>query len=188
MNLWLLPKTARIGDTEYPIHTDFRDILEIFTWLGDESLPEFIRWQVALALFYEGQIPREDQTQAIRFLGDFISCGQPGAPGPKLLDWQLDAELIISDVNRVAGREIREVPYIHWWTFLGWFQAIGEGQLSTVVAIRDKLRRGKKLEAWERDYYRSHRSRVELKKARTPAEEAEIARLNALLEGKMQNA
>ena len=32
-----------------------------------------------------------------------------------------------------------------------------------MVAIRDKLRRGKRLENWELDYYRTHRAVVELR-------------------------
>ncbi len=187
MNPWQLPTKARIGTREYPIHTDFRDILEILAYLDDPQLPEFIRWRVALALFFEGEIPTQDTAAAAEFLGDFIRCGSTDVPGPRLLDWQQDATLIISDVNRVAGQEIREAAHIHWWTFLSWFHAIGEGQLSTVVALREKLRRGKQLEPWEREYYRAHKAQVDLKKTRTPQEEAQIARLNALLDGKGEN-
>lgn len=87
----------------------------------------------------------------------------------------------MADVNKVAGCEIRALPFVHWWTFLAWFGAIGEGQLSAVVAVRDKLRRGKKLEEWEREFYRRNRARVELKPRYTPEELAERERLNRLL-------
>ena len=87
----------------------------------------------------------------------------------------------MSDVNRVAGREIRDEAFVHWWTFLSWFHAIGEGQLSTLVSIRDKLRRGKKLEKWEQDFYRKHREQVELKKRFSARELEEQRRLNELL-------
>ena len=185
MNSWYLPREAVIGGEEYPIHTDFRDILEIFSYLDDPQLPEFIRWKVALALFFEGQIPREQEGEAMEFLADFLRCGQQeSAPGPKLLDWQQDGNLIIADVNKAAGQEIRALPYVHWWTFMSWFHAIGEGQLSAVVSIRDKLRRGKKLEDWEREFYREHKDRVELKKRYSLREKKEQQRLNALLDGK----
>jgi len=185
LNSWYLPQGAVIGGVEYPIHTDFRDILEIMGYLDDRDMPEFIRWQVALALFYEGEIPPQYARDAMEFLSDFICCGQSrGTPAPKLLDWQQDAELIISDINKVAGMEVRAAKYIHWWTFLSWFHAIGEGQLSTVVSLRDKLRRGRKLEGWERDFYRENKSRVELKKRYTAQELEQQQRLNALLDGK----
>lgn len=182
-NLWALPKSAVIGGKTYPIHADYRDILEIFSCLEDPALPEFMRWQVALALFYEGDIPAEHAKEAMEYLSEFIRCGAPDSPGPKLIDWQQDAAVILSDVNKAAGQEIRSLPFLHWWTFLGWFHAIGQGQLSALVGVRDKLRRGQKLEGWEKDFYRQNKARVDLKQRRTPEEEAQHARLLQLLDG-----
>ena len=186
MNGWQLPERAVIGGKEYPIYTDFRDILEIISRLNRSDEPEFIRWQVAMALFYEGQIPEEHQQEAMEFLGKFLNGGKADGrkAAPKLLDWERDSDLIISDINRVAAREIRLEKHIHWWTFLSWFHAIGEGQLSCVVAIRDKLRRGKKLEGWEKDFYRDNKDRIDLK---TPCSAEDLARkrqLIAMLDGK----
>ena len=92
------------------------------------------------------------------------------------------AALIVADVNKVAGQEIRALPFLHWWTFLGYFHAIGEGQLSAVVTIRDKLSRGKKLEEWEKDYYRENRKTVELQRRLSREEIREQERIQALLE------
>ena len=123
-----------------------------------------------------------DMQEAMEYLVAFISCGENDTkPGPKLLDWEQDAKAIIADVNKVAGREIRSLPYLHWWTFLAYFQAIGEGQLSTIVSIRDKLRRGKKLEKWEQDFYRENKSRVDFKKKYSAEDLAEQERLKKLL-------
>ena len=185
MGSYSLPVTAVIGDREYPIHADYRDILDIFSYLEDPDLPEYLRWQIALALFYEGEIPRSHIEQAARFLVNFIAGGQQPPQektGGKLFDWQQDAPAIIADVNRVAGQEIRQHKFIHWWTFLSWFHAIGEGQLSTLVSIRDKLNRGKKLEEWEKDFYRQNKSRVDLPKRYSAEELQEQERLKALLD------
>ena len=128
MNLWSLPTSATIGGVEYQLNADYRDILEIFEYLNDPDNPEWLRWQIAIALFYEGEIPEEHQPEAMQYLADFISCGeQEEKPGPKLLDWEQDASLIAADINKVAGTEIRAVEYLHWWTFYGWFLGIGEG-------------------------------------------------------------
>lgn len=54
-------------------------------------------------------------------------------------------------------------------------------QLSTLVSIRDKLRRGKKLEKWEQEFYRENKDRVDLKTKYTPDELAEQERLKKLL-------
>lgn len=185
---WALPTKAVIGGVSYPIHADYRDILEIFSYFDDPELPEYLRWQIALALFFEGKIPQEDTQAAMEYLLCFLNCGkqEQGRPGPKLLDWQQDADLIVADVNRVSGQEVRAQPFVHWWTFMAWFHAIGEGQLSNIVAIRDKLRRGKKLEKWEKEFYRENKSRVDMKKKYSEAELQEQERLKALLDGKKE--
>lgn len=183
LSIWQLPTKAVIGGTEYDLHGDFRDILEIFSYLNDESLPEPFRWQIALGLFYEQPIEWLHQQEAMEYLCGFIAGGneQQGKTGPKLIDWQLDGELIVADVNKAAGQEIRLLPFVHWWTFLSWFHAIGEGQLSTVVSIRDKLRRGKKLEKWEKDFYRENKSRVDMKRPLSQQEQQEKQKLEELL-------
>ncbi len=182
MSLWSLPETALIGGQQYELHTDFRDILEIMGYLEDEENPEYLRWRIAIALFFEGEIPQEHQQEAMAYLADFITGGkQEEKPAPKLLDWEQDAQAIVADVNRVAGMEVRALEHLHWWTFLSFFNAIGEGQLSTLVSIRDKLRRGKKLEKWEQDYYRENKHRVELKKKYSAEDLAEQERLKKLL-------
>ena len=115
------------------------------------------------------------------YLADFLSCGETGKPGPELIDWRYDAPAIIAGVNKAAGHEVRQLERVHWWTFLGWFHAMGPGQLSTVVAIRDKLRRGKRLEDWEREFYRENKDLVDRKTPETQAEQEEKERLNRML-------
>ena len=183
MELWQLPQSAVFGGKTYAIHADYRDILEIFTYLQDPDLPESFRWSIALALFYEQPIPEEHTLEAAQYLSWFIRCAQeePKKQTPKLLDWEQDAPEIIADVNKVAGCEIRSKPFLHWWTFLSWFHAIGEGQLSTLVSIREKLSRGKKLESWEKEFYGQNRQKVELRKKYSASELAEQERLQKLL-------
>ena len=184
--VWELPTEAVFDGRRYRLCTDFRDILEIFSYLNDPDMPEFLRWQIAVALFFEAPVESAHMQQAVEYLAWFIAGGeqQRNVPGPKLLDWEQDAAMIICDVNRAAGQELRSLPYLHWWTFLSWFHAIGQGQLSMVVAIRDKLSRGKKLEDWEKDFYRENKHRVELKKRYSRQETAEREHLEKLLSGK----
>ena len=161
---WTLPKSANICGVEYPINTDYRDILEIMEYLNDTSKPEYLRWQIAIGLFYDGKIPYQNQQEAMEYMAKFISYGEDKSkPGPKLLDWEQDAQLIVSDINAVAKTEIRALPYLHWWTFLSYFYCIGEGQLSTIVSIRSKRRKGKKLEKWEEEYYKENKDRIEFR-------------------------
>lgn len=182
MELYQLPNRAYIGDREYGLHTDFRVVLKILQTLEDPELPEILRWRVALGLFFDSPVPLEHQGAAMEYLADFLRCGQPeGRPGPKLLDWQQDAPAIIAGVNAAAGCEVRALKNVHWWTFLSWFHAMPQGQLSTVVSIRDKLSRGKPLESWEKEFYRENKQAVDLKRPETETDRAEKERLNQLL-------
>ena len=182
MNPWNLPETAEIGGTVYKLHTDYRDILEIIKYLNDPDRPEYLRWQIAIALFYEGDIPPEHQLEAMEYLASFIACGETDTkPGPVLLDWEQDVLTIVADVNKVAGTEIRSLPHLHWWTFLSYFRAIDEGQLSTLITVRSKLRHGKKLEKWEQEYYRVNKKQVDMKKKYSAEELAEQERIKKLL-------
>lgn len=133
-------------------------------------------------MFYEGEIPQQHLQEAMEYLVEFISCGdQETKPAAKLMDWEQDTQVIVADVNKVAGMEIRALPFLHWWTFVFYFNAICEGQLSTLVSIREKLRKGKKLEKWEQEYYRKNKDKVDLKKRYSAEELAEQERLKKLL-------
>ena len=181
MDLYRLPEEVVIGGKSYPLNTDFRVILKIFSVFADRSLPEVLRWRVALGLFDDIPVAPHHRQAAMEYLADFITCGQQGKPGPELLSWQADAPAIIAGVNKAAGQEVRQLRKVHWWTFLSWFHAIAPGQLSTVVSIRDKLRRGKKLEDWEREFYRENKDMVDRKSPETQAQRDEKERLNRLL-------
>lgn len=164
MTPWVLPDKAVLGGEVYEIHGDYRDVLEIFSYFEDPDLPDYLKWRIALALFYEGTVPDGYLQEAMEFLADFLCGGRRDGdrPAPKLIDWEQDAAVIVAEVNKVAGQEVRALPFVHWWTFLSWFHSIGEGQLSTLVGIREKLRKGKKLEQHEKEYYRAHKSAVDL--------------------------
>ena len=162
MDLWQLPVQVTLGGKLYHLHTDYRDILEIFSYLEDPDLPDMVRWRIAMALFYEEPVPADTYQAAVEYLADFLRCGQPERPGPRLMDWNHDAPAILAGVNRVAGREVRAMKYLHWWSFMSWFHAMEPGQLSTLVSIRDRLRRGKPLEPWQQAFYRADPQAVEL--------------------------
>ena len=181
MDLWQLPTEWAAGGRVFPHKTDYRQILKLMALLQDESRPAQLRWLTALAYFYARPVPPELEADAMAYLSDFLSCGETGAPGPKLLDWQLDAPEIIADINAVAGREVRAEPYLHWWTFLSFFHGIRQGRLSTLVSIRDKLSRGQKLEPYEQEYCRAHKDKIRLRPPESPADTARRKQLEALL-------
>ncbi len=185
MTGWELPRALEVGGEPWAIHADYRDVLEVMEWLENPEETGETRLYLALALFYRDfdRMPHALRREAAEKMFWFIGGGveEKGPAGPKLLDWQQDWPMIAADVNRAAGCEVRALPFAHWWTFLSWFGSIGEGQLATVVGIREKLRRGKKLEPWEREYYQRNRVKVELKRRYTAEERAEQERLKRLL-------
>ena len=178
---------------EYEIRTDYRDILEVLRWLSggaDPQLKPEERWYIAMRLFYPNfaAMPATVWGAATAFLQEFLQASRPEPqPGtPQLMDWQQDAPLIAAGIRQAAGCDVRSMPYLHWWSFLACFDAIGQGSFATVVAIRDKLRRGKRLEAWELEFYRTHRAAVELRRPDTDEADAEKQRLLALLDDKKE--
>ena len=180
MDLWKLPTALTVGEREYPIAWEYREVLQVLAILNDEQKPLWQRWFRAVAAFYKQPIPNAGVTEAMAALADFITMGQEGQPGPRVFDWQQDAVEIISDINRVAGFEVRRES-LHWWTFLGWFHAIGEGRLSFLVGLRSKLARGERLTEAEQEYMRRNPHRVRLQKPAAP----EKQRLEALLNGQL---
>ena len=183
MTGFTLPQQTVLGGRKYGLHTDFRDILEIFSYLESPDWPDFFRWQVALALFYKEPLEPAHFQEGAAYFSWFVGGGQPeeSTVAPKLLDWEKDAPLIVADINKVAGQEIRSLPYVHWWTFLSWFHSIGDGQLSTLLSIRAKRQRGEKLEKWEKEYYRRNKAKVDLPQPVSEAQRAEKDRLMAQL-------
>lgn len=190
MDLWQLPESLVVGGKTQPIHPDFRDVLGIIRVFGRSDLWPEGRLYLALRLFYPeyASIEPKDRKEAADAMFRFIAGGkeETGPEGPRLLDWEADADLIVSDVNRVAGREIRSLPFVHWWTFLGWFSAVGEGRLSAVVSIRKKLSEGKALEPWEKEWCRKNPQRARLKGPEDPGALLEKQRLEQMLSGRKE--
>ncbi len=168
MSAWSLPTSLTVGGVGYSIETDFRKILNILAMLGDPELEEDEKAVVFIMLFYPDYqlIPRElyqeAANQAVEFLD--MGLGRQDSRRPSTMDWEQDAPVIIPAVNRVLGREVRAMEYLHWWTFLGAYMEIGESLFSSVLNIRQKKARGKKLEKYEEEFYRENRNLIDLKK------------------------
>ena len=162
--MYEIPTTITVGSTEYQIRNkgDYRMVLDCFSALQDASLNSNERLFCSLIIFYEdinciADINKfEDLEEAATKMFDFFNCGRSQSVGKKmnhkLIDWEQDSQIICSAINKVANKEVRAEPYIHWWTFMGYYSAVGESLLSTIVSIRDKIVRGKKLEKHERTF------------------------------------
>lgn len=177
-----LPKELNVNGTDRAIRSDFRVALLIFQAYNDPELSDQEKAQAMMECLYEDydNLSREDYQeaydQAIWFLdGGGIEEEKDSnhQKARKVMDWEQDERIIFSAVNKVAGHETRAVEYMHWWTFLGYFNEIGEGLLSTVINIRQKKNKGKKLEKYEQEFYRENRSLIDIKVKLTAEEQAE---------------
>ena len=160
-----LPESLDVCGREYQIRTDFRDIINILNAFSDPNLDDAAKAYVFFNALFFDHVPPEDQAEAYKKGFEFINAGLPDSGGPavRLMDWEQDAPLIISAVNKVAGKEVRSIPHLHWWTFLGYYMEIGESQFSNVVNIRQKKKRNKKLEKYEQEFYRDNKELIDLK-------------------------
>ncbi|MBQ4600136.1 MAG: hypothetical protein IJB17_00705 [Oscillospiraceae bacterium] len=183
MTPYELPEATLLLGRKFRLNTDFRRVLTVIGYLQDPELPALYRMKTALALFYREEVPKEAEQAALAYLMWFLSGGQEASPGPRLMDWQQDAAAILSDVSRVAGRDVRADEKLHWWSFLTLYQGVGQGQLSLLVTIRDKLRRGQKLEGWEQRFYRENPDAVRLRPRETKQQREQRLAAEKLLEG-----
>lgn len=161
-----LPTSLSVNGIPRSIRADYRNILRIFSAFNSEELSDNEKATVFLKRMYVDfmDIPAEDYADAYKKATEFIECRiKPDKPEPRLVDWDKDEQLIFAAVNKVAGREVRMPEFLHWWTFLGYFQGIDrEDTWSFILLIRQKQVKHKKLEPHEREFFLANRSMCEL--------------------------
>lgn len=168
-----IPTNIRIGEKYYSIRDkgDYRTIIDCFDALSDMELSENYRIFTALVIFYEDLNDIEDiptvfkgnLETAVKEMFDFFNCGvshnkkDENVPNYKLFDWKTDEQLICAAINMALGKEIRLEPYIHWWSFMGYFNNIPkDSTFAFILSIRHKICRGKKLEKYEKEFKRDN--------------------------------
>lgn len=168
-----LPTVLEVGGKEYSIRSDYRAALDIFLALTDIELDKYNQIMEALEILYIDPIPPEHLKEAIDKMMWFLNGGETEKQkkGAKLVSWTQDFNLIASPISKNIGQDIRGMPYLHWWSFLSVYMAIGDCLFAQVVALRDKLSRRKPLDKTDREFYRRNRELVDIKKPLTEAEE-----------------
>ena len=167
--MYALPTTITVDNTEYHIRNngDYRVVLECFVALNDVELTETERTIAAILIFCDDldleslfQLTNDQVIEMTNQMYNFFNCGDSEGIAAntehKVIDWEKDQQMICAGVNKVAGTEVRALEYLHWWTFMGYFCNIGESILSTVVSIREKIVKGKKLEKYEQEFRRNN--------------------------------
>lgn len=168
----VLPTSLELNGQFYAIRSDYRVVLSIFQAFNDDTLSNLEKAFVCVKCLFVDEIPVRLFEESVKKAYWFCDGGNMPKSEPsriKTLDWEHDECILFPAVNKVAGCEVRAVPYLHWWTFLGYFGEIDEGLFSTVMNIRRKRGEGKKLEKWEKEFYRKNKKLINL----TTAEEQE---------------
>lgn len=166
-----LPISIMVGGKEYRIQNDgdFDVVRDCIQALNDYDLDEGTRILTALIIFLKDLnydniaeiLPNEETfIEAAEELFKFINCGSDSFGAKvnyKVIDWDKDEQMIFSAMNAVANTELRAVPYLHWWTAMGYFSSIpSETLFGTVVSIRNKIVKGKKKEKYEIEFIRDN--------------------------------
>ncbi len=189
-----LPDTLTVSGKKYDIRTDYRNVLQVFEALADPELDDTCRVFVSVYLLFEG-FPDVDSVydatgtgfdleEAMDQIAWFISGGnvREKKEDKPTYNWAQDEQMIFSAINKVAGKEVREVEYMHWWTFLGLFHEIGDGTFSYVVGIRSKLNQGKKLDKSEREFLERNKDMVIIRPKLTEEEQEKEDEFQKLLD------
>lgn len=168
-----LPTKIELNEHHLTIRNrgDFRVVLDCFEALNDTDISRQERIFACLIIFYADLseiediytvIGEEHIEEATTKMFDFFNCNQELVESQKskrkLVSWVKDEQMIIAGINKVAGKEVRAEEYMHWFTFMSFYISIGESLLSTVISIRDKIARGKKLEKYEKEFQRENPS------------------------------
>lgn len=166
MSNYTLPTYFEVNEELFEIRNkgDYRTVLSCFNILYDNDLNEQERLYTCLLVFYDFEDLDEvfEYSDCLQELIDnmlwFFDCGNKyddnsvPTPNRRLVDWDKDETLIASAINNVAKTEIRAMEYLHWWTFISYYMAIGECSLATIVSIRSKIVKGDKLEKFEKKF------------------------------------
>jgi hypothetical protein len=175
--MWNLPISVEIDGKEYAITNkcDYRMVLDVICALNDNELDDEQKLRTALYVFYEDISECTDIEKAIKEMHKIIAYGEEdddkNENKPRLMDWEHDFNMLVAPINRVLGYEIRSADYLHWYTFLSGYMEIGECQFNTVVSIRSKRAKGKKLENWEQEFYKENKKMVDLPQNLTEEEQ-----------------
>ena len=161
-----LPTSLDVAGRRWAINSDYRDVLRTLAAFGDPDLTDGEKVAVCLHNTYPDHrdIPPGQAQAAFDAAVAFIDHGGgAGRPAPRTMDWTQDANLIFPAVNKAAGFEVRGVGYMHWWTFMGYFMEIRDTTYATILGLRGKKARGKKLEKDEQEFWNRNREICELK-------------------------
>jgi hypothetical protein len=176
--MWSLPLSVEIDGVKHKIRNncDYRVVLDVIKALNDEELPMANRIYCALYIFYEDFDGINDYEQAIKQMMIIVNNGEEETKqdnSPILMDWEYDFKQLVPPINKVLGYSVRMPDkFTHWYDFIGAYMEIdNDCTFSTIISIRYKKQKHKKLEKWEEEFCREHPDWISLPQKFTQEEE-----------------
>lgn len=141
-----LPDAVLIGDTEYPLETDFRAALRVILAFEDNQLTGLEKQAVLLDNLYPER-PHDLQAaieQGMKFLNGGEQDDEDAGDLPlRLYSFHKDAGLIFAAFRQSHGIDL-ETAEMHWWKFLALFSDLGsETTFCGLVGMRKRIKTGK---------------------------------------------
>ena len=166
---WDLPLAVEINGMKHNIRNkcDYRIILDVISALNDKTLSENVRLISALIIFYEDFQKITNIQAAVIEMMTVINIGEKNDSSepdePRLMEWGHDFNFIAPPISRVLGYDVR-VPdkYTHWYTFIGAYMEIGDCYFTQIISMRSKLRKGRKLNDHDKEFYKAHKKDIDL--------------------------
>ncbi len=170
--MWSLPISVEIDGKEYAIRNkcDYRVVLDVISVLNDKELNQQEKIQYSLFIFYEDITELENTEKAVKEIMKIIGTGEEDHETneqeknkPPVMSWEHDFAQLAPPISRTLGYSVRDANhYTHWYDFIGAYMEIGECTFSTIISIRSKRQKGKKLDASEQEFYKENKKLVDL--------------------------
>lgn len=172
-----LPTALVVAGVPHSINADFRNILQIIIAFDAPELTDREKMYICLRRLYIDldDISKDAYVDAYQQAVEFIACRMRTSDrkSPRTMDWLQDEQLIFAAVNKAAGQEVRALPFLHWWSFLGFFQSVDRDDTwSFILMIRQKKAKRKKLEPHEQEFYLANRDLCDLGPNVSPTQQA----------------
>lgn len=135
-----LPETVTLFETEYPVHTSFRNWIQILELMEGADITNSKQAAKALKLCYKEVLPPNIVSAFLGML-DFLNRGTDFSVsregnGVPLFSFREDADVIYAAFYAKYGIDLSKED-LHWYTFCALFAALSEENLfQTVLKIR----------------------------------------------------
>lgn len=136
----LPPETVLIGDTEYPINTDFRVSVLFELMMQDDTLTDYDKIVQSIELYFPEFPVGEDTKEIFEAIRWFYKCGRSDKErksarsdndkGESRLSTQraysfdYDDEYIYAAFRQQYGINLSSIKYMHWWEFRALFKGL----------------------------------------------------------------